>query len=65
MVNELTLILKYKINMKNMFIEHNTNVFDSDNTEMIKQKNVGRNGGKSSAVCRKAEERKQKWKLIN
>lgn len=29
--------LKYKINMKSMFTEHNANVFNPDNTEIIKQ----------------------------
>lgn len=37
MAKELTMSLKYKINMKSMFTEHNANVFNPDNTEIIKQ----------------------------
>lgn len=61
MAKELTMSLKYKINMKSMFTEHNANVFNPDNTEIIKQakkKNVGGNGRKSSVFRRKVGEKK-------
>lgn len=60
MAKELTMSLRYKINMKSMFTEHNANVFNPDNTEIIKQakKNVGGNGRKSSVFRRKVGEKK-------